>query len=93
MTASAEFQAPAAEQMLLRGLLRGFLRLFFRGLVRPPMPVSGQRRVLRALTTVTLTPRGVRRRRAGAAGAPARLRAPRPAQAPGTLTLPIVLAG
>ncbi|WP_175253806.1 alpha/beta hydrolase [Pseudomonas sp. BMW13] len=61
MTASAEFQAPAAEQMLLRGLLRGFLRLFFRGLVRPPMPVSGQRRVLRALTTVTLTPRGVRR--------------------------------
>ena len=28
MTASAEFNAPAAEQMLLRGLLRGFLRLF-----------------------------------------------------------------
>lgn len=39
MTASADFKAPVAEQMLLRGLLRGFLRLFFRGLVRPPMPV------------------------------------------------------
>ncbi|MFV3093580.1 alpha/beta hydrolase, partial [Pseudomonas sp. GW6] len=55
MTASADFKAPAAEQMLLRGLLRGFLRLFFRGLVRPPMPVAGQRRVLRALTAITLT--------------------------------------
>ena len=42
MTASADFKAPAAEQMLLRGLLRGFLRLFFRSLVRPPMPVAGQ---------------------------------------------------
>ncbi|PKM32122.1 MAG: alpha/beta hydrolase [Gammaproteobacteria bacterium HGW-Gammaproteobacteria-12] len=61
MTASADFKASAAEQMLLRGLLRGFLRLFFRGLVRPPMPVSGQRRVLRALTAITLTPRGVSR--------------------------------
>ena len=70
MTASAEFNAPAAEQMLLRGLLRGFLRLFFRGLVRPPMPVSGQRRVLRALTTVTLTPRGVRRSASTLGGRP-----------------------
>lgn len=61
MTASADFKAPAAEQMLLRGLLRGFLRLFFRSLVRPPMPVSGQRFVLRALTAITLTPRGVSR--------------------------------
>ncbi len=42
MTASADFKAPAAEQMLLRGLLRGFLRLFFRSLVRPPMPVAGK---------------------------------------------------
>ncbi|MBZ9665901.1 alpha/beta hydrolase [Pseudomonas sp. LMG 31766] len=61
MTASADFKAPAAEQMLLRGLLRGFLRLFFRSLVRPPMPVAGQRRWLRALTAITLTPRGVSR--------------------------------
>ena len=43
MTASADFKAPAVEQMLLRGLLQGFLRLFFRGLVRPPMPVAGCR--------------------------------------------------
>jgi acetyl esterase/lipase len=70
MTASADFKAPAAEQMLLRGLLRGFLRLFFRGLVRPPMPVAGQRRVLRALTTITLTPRGVSRSAATLAGRP-----------------------
>lgn len=55
MTASADFKAPAVEQMLLRGLLQGFLRLFFRGLVRPPMPVAGQRRILRALTAITLT--------------------------------------
>jgi len=70
MTASADFRAPAAEQMLLRGLLRGVLRLFFRGLVRPPMPVSGQRRVLRMLTAITLTPRGVSRSTATLAGRP-----------------------
>lgn len=70
MTASADFKAPAAEQMLLRGLLRGFLRLFFRGLVRPPMPVAGQRRVLRALTAITLTPRGVSRSADTLAGRP-----------------------
>ena len=70
MTASADFRAPAAEQMLLRGLLRGVLRLFFRGLVRPPMPVSGQRRVLRMLTAITLTPRGVSRSAATLAGRP-----------------------
>jgi epsilon-lactone hydrolase len=61
MTASADFTAPAAEQMLLRRVLRGFLRLLFRGLVRPPMPIAGQRLVLRLLTATTLTPRGVTR--------------------------------
>lgn len=70
MTASADFKAPAAEQMLLRGLLRGFLRLFFRSLVRPPMPVAGQRRVLRALTAITLTPPGVSRSADTLAGRP-----------------------
>ena len=70
MTASADFKAPAAEQMLLRGLLRGFLRLFFRGLVRPPMPVPAQRRILRALTAITLTPRGVTRSADTLAGRP-----------------------
>jgi monoterpene epsilon-lactone hydrolase len=70
MTASADFKAPAAEQMLLRGLLRGFLRLFFRSLVRPPVAVSAQRRILRALTTITLTPRGVSRSAATLGGRP-----------------------
>lgn len=70
MTASADFKAPAAEQMLLRGLLRGFLRLFFRGLVRPPMPVPAQRRILRVLTAITLTPRGVSRSAATLGGRP-----------------------
>ncbi|MGP6282052.1 hypothetical protein ACQUHY_28985, partial [Pseudomonas aeruginosa] len=34
-------------QRLRAGLLRGCLRLLFRGLVRPPMPVTLQRGVLR----------------------------------------------
>lgn len=70
MTASADFTAPAAEQMLLRRVLRGFLRLLFRGLVRPPMPIAGQRLVLRLLTATTLTPRGVARRAATLGGRP-----------------------
>ncbi|MGK8436257.1 alpha/beta hydrolase [Ectopseudomonas hydrolytica] len=70
MTASADFTAPAAEQMLLRGVLRGALRLLFRGLVRPPMPIAGQRLVLRLLTASTLTPRGVTRSAAALAGRP-----------------------
>ncbi|MBA4245122.1 MAG: alpha/beta hydrolase [Pseudomonas sp.] len=70
MTASADFTAPAAAQMLLRGVLRGALRLLFRGLVRPPMPIAGQRLVLRLLTASTLTPRGVTRSAATLAGRP-----------------------
>ena len=70
MTASADFTAPAAEQMLLRRVLRGFLRLLFRGLVRPPMPIAGQRLVLRLLTATTLTPRGVARSAATLGGRP-----------------------
>lgn len=70
MTASADFTAPAAEQMLLRGVLRGALRLLFRGLVRPPMPIAGQSLVLRLLTASTLTPRGVTRSAATLAGRP-----------------------
>lgn len=61
MNACAEFTAPAPGQPLLRALLRGALRLLFRGLVRPPMPIAGQRLVLRLLTAATLTPGGVRR--------------------------------
>ena len=70
MTASADFNPPVAGQMLLRSLLRGLLRLLFRGLVRPPMPVAGQRWVLRVLSAVTLTPREVSRSSATLAGLP-----------------------
>ncbi len=61
MTASAEFTAPAQDQALLRAVLRGTLRLLFRGLVRPPMPIAGQRAVLRLLTAATPPLRGVSR--------------------------------
>lgn len=61
MNASADFTAPAAGQKPLRQILRAVLRLFFRSMVRPPMPIAGQRLVLRMLTTITLTPSGVTR--------------------------------
>ena len=61
MTAPVEFIAPAADQALLRSVLRGSLRLFFRGLVRPPMPLAGQRAVLRMLTAASPAPRGISR--------------------------------
>lgn len=61
MTVPVEFTAPAADQALLRGVLRGSLRLMFRGLVRPPMPIAGQRAVLRMLTAVSPAPRGISR--------------------------------
>ncbi|WXL24050.1 alpha/beta hydrolase [Ectopseudomonas mendocina] len=59
MTVNAEFITPASEQALLRSILRGSLRLLFRSLVRPPMPIAGQRAVLRMLTAVSPTPAGV----------------------------------
>lgn len=59
MNAPAEFTPPALTQPLLRGVLRGALRLLFRGLVRPPMPIAGQRKIIRLLTAATLAPRGV----------------------------------
>lgn len=61
MTAPVEFIAPAADQAFLRSVLRTSLRLLFRGLVRPPMPIAGQRAVLRLLTAVSPTPRGITR--------------------------------
>lgn len=61
MTAPAEFIAPVADQTALRSVLRTSLRLLFRGLVRPPMPIAGQRAVLRLLTAVSPTPRGITR--------------------------------
>lgn len=61
MTSPAEFTAPAADQAFLRSVLRNSLRLLFRGLVRPPMPIAGQRTVLRVLTAFSPTPRGITR--------------------------------
>lgn len=60
----------SAGQDLLTRLLRGLLRLLFRGLVRPPVPVLLQRLIIRLLTLVTLTPRGVRRERQVLNGVP-----------------------
>lgn len=60
-TAAAEFTPPAADQAFLRSVLRTSLRLLFRGLVRPPMPIAGQRGLLRLLTCVSPAPRGVSR--------------------------------
>jgi monoterpene epsilon-lactone hydrolase len=59
MTAPVDFTPPALTQPLLRGVLRGALRLLFRGLVRPPVPIALQRRLLRVLTAATIAPRGV----------------------------------
>ncbi|MDX1297430.1 MAG: alpha/beta hydrolase [Pseudomonas sp.] len=61
MTAPVEFTPPVADQALLRSVLCGSLRLLFRGLVRPPMPIAGQRAVLRMLTAVSPAPRGITR--------------------------------
>ena len=61
MTAPVEFTAPAADQTFLRGVLRTSLRLLFRGLVRPPMPITGQRAVLRLLTAASPALRGITR--------------------------------
>ncbi len=61
MTAPVEFTPPAADQALLRTVLRAGLRVLFRGLVRPPMPIAGQRVVLRALTSMGKLPRGITR--------------------------------
>jgi len=71
MNAPVEFAPPVStSQRLLAGLLRGTLRLLFRGLMRPSIPVSMQRRVLNALTAATLTPRGVQRGAEVIAGVP-----------------------
>jgi epsilon-lactone hydrolase len=70
MTASVEFTAPAQDQVALRKVIRGGLRLFFRGLVGPPMPIAGQRAVLRLLTAVSPTPRGITRSAGTLAGRP-----------------------
>jgi monoterpene epsilon-lactone hydrolase len=70
MTVPVEFIAPAADQAVLRRVLRTSLRLLFRGLVRPPIPIAGQRAVLRLLTAASPTPRGITRRAGTLGGRP-----------------------
>lgn len=60
-SAAAELIAAPQEQLVLRAILRGALTLLFRGLVRPPMPVAGQRLVIRLLTAAPVPNKGVTR--------------------------------
>ena len=53
------FEPASSEQSLLRQILRWTMRLFFHGLVRPPVPIWLQRGIIRLLTMITVTPRGV----------------------------------
>ncbi|NQD93269.1 alpha/beta hydrolase, partial [Pseudomonas sp. CrR25] len=85
MNAPVEFSAPAAEQAFLRGLLRGALRLLFRGLVRPPMPIAGQRVVVRLLTALGPPLRGLSRTMETLGGRPCEWH--RPPQANGSVLL------
>ncbi|MGY4535060.1 monoterpene epsilon-lactone hydrolase [Pseudomonas sp. TE3786] len=66
MTAFVE--PPRLGQRILAAVLRSSLKLLFRGLIRPPMPIAGQRWILRALTASTLVPRGVQREEGSLAG-------------------------
>ncbi|MDH4560954.1 alpha/beta hydrolase [Pseudomonas sp. BN411] len=77
MNAPVEFTAPEPGQPLLRATLRGALRLLFRGLMRPPLPVSLQRLVLRLLTASTLAPRDVMREAGQLGGRPCEWHRPR----------------
>ena len=67
---------PRARQRLIAGVLRGTLRLLFRGLIRPWMPIAGQRTVLRLLTAATLPPRGVTRSTGQLGGVPCEWHSP-----------------
>ncbi|MEN0108355.1 MAG: alpha/beta hydrolase fold domain-containing protein [Pseudomonas sp.] len=68
MTAFVE--PPRLGQRILARVLRTGLILLFRSLIRPPMPIAGQRAILRALTASAMTPRGVRRVEGSLGGRP-----------------------
>lgn len=85
MTASADFSAPPADQLLLRRLLRGVLRVLFRGLVRPPLPIALQRTVIRGLTAISVPVPGIRREAGQLGGRPCEWH--RPAQPSGGVVL------
>ena len=60
MTESPDlFEPVSSQQSFLKTFLRWTLRLLFHGLVRPPVPVWLQRCIIRLLTMITLTPKGV----------------------------------
>ncbi|HLD66228.1 MAG TPA: alpha/beta hydrolase [Pseudomonas sp.] len=61
---------PRLSQRLLTRSFRLAIRLLFRGLVRPWMPIAGQRAVLRALTAGGVAPKGVRRASGSLGGRP-----------------------
>jgi acetyl esterase/lipase len=61
-------QTKTKDQAVLRLLLRTGLRVWFRGLVRPPVPIALQRAVLRGLTFGLPQATGVRMERAMLAG-------------------------
>lgn len=58
------------DQAVLRSVLRRGLRVWFRGLVRPPVPIALQRAVLRGLTFFLPQARGVKLERSMLAGLP-----------------------
>jgi acetyl esterase/lipase len=58
------------DQAVLRSLLRRGLRVWFRGLIRPPVPIALQRAVLRGLTFFLPQARGVSLERSMLAGLP-----------------------
>ncbi|MEH6563804.1 MAG: alpha/beta hydrolase [Halopseudomonas sp.] len=63
MTAYVDQSYKDPAQPRLRAFLRGMLRIFFRGLIRPPVPIGLQRLVLAILTSAMPIPSGVSRRR------------------------------
>ncbi|MES2817596.1 MAG: alpha/beta hydrolase [Pseudomonadota bacterium] len=67
MTVSSEMPLRAS-QRFLTAAIRLTLALLFRGLVRPWMPITGQRAVLRLLAASMQTPQGVTRSHATLAG-------------------------
>jgi monoterpene epsilon-lactone hydrolase len=64
------------DQAVLRSVLRHGLRVWFRGLVRPPVPIAVQRAVLRGLTFFLPQARGVKLERATLAGLPCEWHSP-----------------
>jgi monoterpene epsilon-lactone hydrolase len=61
-------QSKTEDQAVLRSVLRTGLRVWFRGLVRPPVPIAVQRAVLRGLTFGLPQAKGVMLERATLAG-------------------------